>query len=48
MDSEIIKKIDKFFSPYPSYEFKKGDMLIQAGVEPTGIFYIDAANESFD
>ena len=42
MDSAIITKLDSFFSKYPSKEFKKGDIIIQAGKSPTGIFYIES------
>jgi len=42
MDSEIVKKLDLFFSQYPLQEFKKGNIIIQAGEEPAGIFYIQS------
>lgn len=42
MDDVVIKKLDSFFSPYPSQAFKKGTIIIQAGEEPSGIFYIES------
>jgi len=40
MTSSVIKNLDTFFSQFPEHEYKKGDMLIQAQVEPSGVFYI--------
>jgi len=37
---EIIKKLNSLFSQYPSCNYKKGSILIQAGKKPAGIFYI--------
>lgn len=41
MDSIIIKKLDEFFGQYPTHEYKKGEIILQAGKEPSGIFYVE-------
>lgn len=41
MDNQIIKKLDTFFGQFPSKKHKKGDVIIQANVQPPGIFYIE-------
>lgn len=40
MDQPIIQKLDKLFVPYPSAQFRKGSIIITAGKEPSGVFYI--------
>ncbi|HYK08973.1 MAG TPA: Crp/Fnr family transcriptional regulator [Candidatus Eisenbacteria bacterium] len=40
MQTDITKKLDTFFSSYPSQTFSKGTVILQAGEGPTGIFYI--------
>lgn len=40
MDKTITEKLDSFFSSYPTQEFKKGDIIIQAEKEPNGIYYV--------
>ena len=42
MDNDVIKKLDNFFSQYTSQEFKKGTIIIQAGKEPPGVFYLQS------
>jgi len=44
MDTKIVEILDKFFERYPSQEFGKGDILISAGDEPKGIFYLRSGN----
>ena len=44
MSDIVIKKLDAFFSKYPVREYKKGDVIIQAGEEPEGIYYIREGN----
>lgn len=39
-DEKISKKIDAFFSQYPLKRFKKGQIVIYGGDEPSGIFHI--------
>lgn len=41
MDNEVIRKLSDFFSKYSSQELKKGTVIIQAGKEPSGVFYIE-------
>jgi CRP/FNR family transcriptional regulator len=38
------KKIDEFFTPYPTKVFKKGDMVIQPDEELPSLFYIVDGN----
>ncbi|HEU5005298.1 MAG TPA: Crp/Fnr family transcriptional regulator [Candidatus Saccharimonadales bacterium] len=40
MDARIKKKVDKFFSAYPLRSVGKGQIMIFAGEDPTGIFYL--------
>lgn len=40
MQQDIINKLDAFFSSYPLRTFKKGGLLLQAGAQPAGIFYV--------
>lgn len=42
MDSSIIAKLDTFFSQFSSKEYKKGEIIIQANTQPSGIFYIES------
>jgi CRP-like cAMP-binding protein len=42
MKLEVADKIQEFFQKYPKREYSKGQILIQAGEEPTGIFYLEA------
>ncbi len=37
---EITEKIDSFFSQFQQKSYKKGDILINADEEPTGIFFL--------
>ena len=44
MDTKITRKLDKFFAQYSSQTVKKGAILIRAGDEPKGIFYLKNGN----
>lgn len=37
----IIKKLENYFSNFPSTNFKKGQILIRAGSNPKGVYYIE-------
>ena len=40
VDNEVIKKLDTFFSQFPTFEFKKGATIIHAGQTPNGVYYV--------
>lgn len=40
MKSPVQQKIDEFYSKYPERHFTKGQILIYAGDDPPGIFYL--------
>jgi len=40
MDSEISKKLDKFFQKFKSRNYKRHEILIRASDEPAGLFYL--------
>ncbi len=40
MDPKIQKKLDDFFAKYKSQKYKKGEILIRAGDQPSGIYYL--------
>lgn len=40
MDLSVSQKLEKFFSKYRLQKYKKGEILIRAGDDPTGIFYL--------
>lgn len=40
MDDKILQKVDTFFTQYKKQTFKKGEILIQAGEAPAGVFYL--------
>ncbi len=40
MNKEISEKVAKFFSNYRQQSFKKGDFLIRANENPSGVFYL--------
>ena len=40
VNSKVKEKIEKFFKAYPPSRFDKGYILIYAGYDPPGIFYI--------
>lgn len=42
MRTEIADKIQAFFSKYPEREFARQQILVQAGEDPAGIFYLVA------
>lgn len=44
MTSEVRQKIDKFFAPYRLQRFDEGHMLVQAGDNPSGIFYLTSGH----
>lgn len=44
MDAKIIEKLERFYNKYPRKTFSKGEYLIKAGKEPTGIFYLRSGN----
>lgn len=44
MDKQIINKLNQFFGKYPGIKFKKNEILIKAGDEPKGIFYLINGN----
>jgi CRP-like cAMP-binding protein len=39
--SDIESKVEKFFKPYAAHHVSAGEILIQAGEEPEGIFYLE-------
>src|SRR5579864_5629547 len=41
MDNDINKKIFNFFAQYKRQQIKKKEIIIRAGDDPTGVFYID-------
>jgi len=40
MDNTVAKKIDEFFLKYKQQKYKKGEILVMAGDDPSGIFYL--------
>lgn len=40
MDDDVKQKITTFFAQFPLKQFAKGQMLVHAGENPPGIFYI--------
>lgn len=40
MEKSIEKKVNQFFSGFKFLKFKKGEIIIQAGATPSGIFYL--------
>lgn len=40
ISQQIVDKLDTFFKKYPSFKFEKGSILIRAGDDPPGIFYL--------
>ena len=44
MDEEIAKKIEKFFTQFKHLKYKKGEILVRADDEPSGIFYLVSGN----
>ncbi len=40
MDNSVAKKIDNFFLQYKQQKYKKGEILVRAGDDPSGIFYL--------
>jgi CRP/FNR family transcriptional regulator len=40
MDRQTIQKTNEFFADYPLYRFAKGQILIQADDEPTGVYQL--------
>lgn len=44
VDTEIAKKIDIFFSQFKHVTYKKGEIVIRADDDPSGIFYLISGN----
>lgn len=40
MEEALVKKIDAFFTQFKYQKYKKGEILIRADDDPTGIFYL--------
>lgn len=40
VNEEIVKKIDHFFAKFPLQNYRKGEILVRAGDDPPGIFYL--------
>lgn len=40
MDEKIIRKLNQFFAKYKIQQLKKGELLIRAGDDPQGIYYL--------
>ncbi len=40
MNDAVSSKLATFFSQFKSYKYKKGEILIRAGDDPSGIFYL--------
>lgn len=40
MKQTIPDKVDKFFSKYPSYHYKKREIILRADEAPLGVYYI--------
>ena len=40
MDTEIVKKIDAFFSQFKLQHYKKGEIVIRVDDTPPGVFYL--------
>ncbi|MBP7832213.1 MAG: Crp/Fnr family transcriptional regulator [Candidatus Levybacteria bacterium] len=40
MDTNVDKKIEIFFSKFRKQKYRKGEILVRAGDEPSGIFYL--------
>jgi CRP-like cAMP-binding protein len=44
VDTVIAKKIDKFFTQFKHVTYKKGEIIIRADDNPSGIFYLISGN----
>lgn len=40
MEEQVASKLEEFFTKFKQQSYKKGDILIRAGEEPSGIFYL--------
>lgn len=40
MDKQLLKKIDSYFTRFKHQIYKKGEILVRADEDPTGIFYL--------
>jgi CRP/FNR family cyclic AMP-dependent transcriptional regulator len=40
MDNQVAKKLESFFSTFRKQHYKKGEILIRADDDPSGIFYL--------
>jgi len=41
MDRTVVEKVDGFFSQYKHQSYKKGEILIRADEEPSGVYYLN-------
>lgn len=39
-DPNITRIVNTFFTTFPAYDYKKGNILIRSGEEPKGIYYL--------
>ncbi len=44
MEGGILQKIDSFFTKFKHQQYKKGEILVRADDNPTGIFYVKKGN----
>lgn len=40
MTNDITQAVENFFTPYPIKTFLKGELLVQAGETPSGVFFL--------
>ncbi|HVZ11680.1 MAG TPA: Crp/Fnr family transcriptional regulator [Patescibacteria group bacterium] len=40
MDPDVVEKLEKFFTKYKPQKYKKGEILVRAGDNPLGVFYL--------
>ncbi len=40
MDNKVLAKIEEFFKKYRHQKYKKGELLIRAGENPKGVFFL--------
>jgi CRP/FNR family transcriptional regulator, cyclic AMP receptor protein len=46
MTTDVNQKIREFFARYPERTFAKGELIIHAGEEPSGVFFIEQGRVS--
>lgn len=44
MDTVISKKLEDFFTQYKKHSYKKGEIIVRADDEPSGVFYLVSGN----